>query len=330
MTSSGIVVIGASAGGVEVLKQIVAGLPSSIPAPVFVALHVPANGVSFLPTILERSGELRAMHPQGEIPIECGRIYIAPPNHHLIVERGFVRTSLGPRENGHRPSIDVLFRSAAISYPGRVVGVILSGNLDDGTKGLVEVTENGGLAIVQDPSDADYPAMPLSALANVSVDYLAPAHEIAGAILAALDRLQRQESVCDEPPMPTPAAVLDLETRPHASEPGVGRPSMFSCPDCGGVLVEYRDGRLAHYRCRVGHAWSPESLIDAKKRAVEEALWTAHRALKERADLSRRVAARASERGNHAIADRFLRQAQGFDAQADVILGGLLDESTND
>jgi len=175
MLGHDIIVVGASAGGVDALTQLVRGLPADLPAAVFVVVHVPAHGPSVLPRILSRSGPLPATHPQDGQAIRTGRIYVAPPDYHLLVKNGYVRLTRGPRENKHRPSVDSLFRTAARTYGPRVVGVVLSGVLDDGTAGLAAIKLAGGIAAVQHPDDALYPGMPQSALNNVAVDHALPA-----------------------------------------------------------------------------------------------------------------------------------------------------------
>jgi two-component system, chemotaxis family, protein-glutamate methylesterase/glutaminase len=177
--SNNIIVIGASAGGVEALSTLVRALPAGLPAAVFVVLHIPAQSPSLLPSILSRAGQLPAIQPTDGMAISPGCIYVAPPDHHMLLERGYIRIVRGPRENRHRPAIDPLFRSAARSYGARVTGVILTGTLDDGTAGLLAVKQRGGIAIVQDPKEALYTSMPRSALDHVAVDYCASLGEIA-------------------------------------------------------------------------------------------------------------------------------------------------------
>ena len=177
MSGHDMITIGASAGGVEALTELVRGLPVDLPASVFVSLHVPPHGTSMLPQILSRRGPLPAHHARDGEPIEPGRIYVAPPDLHLLIHQGVVRLSRGPRENGFRPAIDPLFRTAARWHGPRVVGVILSGTLDDGTAGLLAIKERGGFAVVQDPDDALFPGMPRNAMDVVHVDHVLPASE---------------------------------------------------------------------------------------------------------------------------------------------------------
>jgi|SRR5882724_1676203 len=180
-----IIVVGASAGGVEALMKLVHGLSRNLAASVFIVLHLPAQGSSVLPSILKHAGILNAQHPIDQQKIEMGNIYVAPPDHHLLIEQGLIRVVRGPKENRHRPAIDALFRSAAIAYGAQVVGVVLTGALDDGTAGLLAIKQRNGIAIVQDPNDAIYPDMPRSALKHVAVDYCVPIAEI-GPLLVRL------------------------------------------------------------------------------------------------------------------------------------------------
>ncbi len=301
-----IVVVGASAGGVEALIEMVGSLPADLPVAVFVVLHIPPDGVHVLDKILSRSGVLPAIEARDRMPIEHGTIYVAPPDHHLLVERGIVRLSNGPQENRHRPAVDPLFRSAARAYGTHVSGVVLSGMLDDGTLGLAAVKLRGGITIVQ--SDPLFSSMPSSALEHVEIDYAVPAAQI-GPLLAELART------------PIEAAGEEVVTGNDIDETpnGSGNPSVFSCPDCHGVLWEVEDGELVHYRCRVGHMYGVESLSTAQTEMLEGALWTALRALEEKQQLAQRMANRAEERGHHGAAVRFQQQVEEATRRAEVV-----------
>jgi two-component system, chemotaxis family, protein-glutamate methylesterase/glutaminase len=327
MPDHGIVVVGASAGGVEALADLAGSLTSDLPAAVFVVLHLPAAGTSALPEILRRQGRLPAAHVKDGEPIRPGRIYVAPPDHHVLVRTGHVHLSRGPRENGHRPAVDPLFRSAAREYGTRVIGLVLSGALDDGTAGLLAIKSRGGVAVVQDPADALYPGMPGNALEHVEVDHVLAAASM-GELLARL--------VADPAEPPTDAAPSDMRVEVEmegfsleAMEGGhPGRPSGFSCPDCHGVLWQIRDGGLERYRCRVGHAWSPQSLLTQQSEALEAALWVALRSLEERAALARRLAEPARRRGYSITATRFEEQAAEAQQAARLVRDLLLRRDT--
>ena len=323
MPDHDIVVVGASAGGVEALARLAASLPAGLPAAVFVVLHVPTTGTSALPRILDRQVPLPAGHVKDGERIEPGRIYVAPSDYHLLLRQGHVHLSRGPRENGHRPAVDPLFRSAAREYATRVIGVVLSGALDDGSAGLLAIKARGGVAVAQDPEDALYPGMPGNALQVVAVDHVVPA----GAIGELLARLVTEPAA--EPGRAPSDLEVEVEVEDFSLEamegehPGV--PSGFSCPDCNGVLWGIQDSGLQRFRCRVGHAWSPESLLTRQSELLEAALWVALRSLEERAALARRLAAPARQRGHHITATRFEEQASEAQQAARVVRDLLLD-----
>ena len=324
MANRDVIVVGASAGGVEALSRLARNLPQDLPASVFVVLHIPAQSTSLLPMILSRAGSLPASHPEDGERIENGRIYVAPPDRHLMIEPGRIRVVRGPTENRHRPAIDPLFRSAARAYGPRVIGVILTGTLDDGTAGLVAVKIAGGLAVVQDPSDAFCAGMPKSALRYVEVDYVLPLREI-GPLLTRLSRDSLESAVgpvSEEMVKETKLAEFDMETMQDDDKPGT--PSAFSCPDCSGVLWEIEEGNLLRFRCRVGHAYSTDSMNLAQDEAIERALWAGLRALEERAALSRRMATHARERNMDGIAIPFEEKLRQTEEQAELLREVLL------
>jgi two-component system, chemotaxis family, protein-glutamate methylesterase/glutaminase len=267
-----IIVIGASAGGVEALEQFVSQLQPNFPAALFVTLHLPALSVSNLPEILSRKGRLPASHPPDGSPILNSHIYVAPPNQHLLVHEGRIQLSAGPKENRQRPAINALFRSAAFAYGPRVIGVILTGVLDDGSAGLWEIKQRGGRAIVQDPTDAKFPDMPRSAIDTVPIDYVVPLRGLA-------------------------PLLTDLAGQPVISHEYKGehmkeiRRTHLTCPECRGPISESRQGSLNEFRCRVGHRYSPVTFLAAHAETRERALWAAVVALEEGADIARELAA---------------------------------------
>src|SRR5262245_1884290 len=312
-----IVVFGASAGGVEALRALVAHLPEDLPVSVLVVLHMRTGTSSALPRILDRAGPLPSEHARDGERLEPGHVYVAPPDRHLLVRDGRVRLSAGPRENGHRPAVDPLFRTAARAHGARVVGVVLSGALDDGTAGLAAVKRHGGLAVVQEPAEALYPDMPLHAAATVDVDHVLPVMGIAE--LIALVANETTTSGGDPAPEPEEDPV-EMRLDPNPFGPRQGRPSPYACPDCNGVLWEVDEGGVMRFRCRVGHAWSPNGLLAEQADRLEDALWTALRVLEEHGALARRLAERAEERGAPASVRHFASKAESWEEQATTIM----------
>lgn len=300
-----VIVIGASAGGVGSLQRVVERLPESLPASFFVTLHLPEGIRSVLPRILERAGALPAGHAENGQLIEPGRIYIAPPGQHMTLERDGIRVTRGAREHGLRPAIDPLFRSAALAFGPRVVGVVLSGQLDDGTVGLAEIKRAGGVAVVQDPDETPFPSMPKSAIAHVNVDYILPVDEI-GRILEHLVLDQQTAERAVHRDGANVRRELDVLTQHQSEHDKAGDPSPYACPDCGGVLWELSDGEMLRFRCRVGHAYTGDTLLNAEGHAIEQSLWSALRALEEQAAVKKRMAERLRRNGRDAAADSIM------------------------
>lgn len=319
-----IIVVGASAGGVDPVMQVIEQLPEGLNASVFVVMHFPRQATSVLPRLLNRRGKLVALHPEDGQPIEHGHVYVAPPDRHMIVSGNRIDLVRGPHENGYRPSIDVLMRSAARQYGRRVVGIILSGTLDDGTAGVVFIKRHGGVVLVQDPEEATYPGMPRSAIENVAVDHVLPVLEMAS-VVAELVRTPVEEGqpVPDED-MEFENKVAEFDRELLHRDQRQGTPATFTCPHCHGTLWETKENELLRYRCRVGHAYSPEALFAAEADSVETALWEALRALEEMAAVSSRMASRANRRGHHQIAERFRGQQGESERRAEVLRSVLI------
>src|SRR5262245_14800909 len=318
-----LVVVGASAGGVEAVTTVVGPLLPDFPAAVAVVVHVTPTSVSALPEILSRAGPLPAAHAVHGEPFRRGRIYVAPPDHHLTVGDGTLRLSRGPRENGFRPAVDALFRSAAAVLGARVVGVVLSGALDDGTAGLSAVKRRGGIAIVQEPRTAAFADMPQSALDHVDVDFRLPVERIGLTLSRVAARLARRRA-------PTTEALAMKNDPSRQPDPAIphqldrdGKRVPFSCPECGGALWELDDRGVVVFRCHVGHAFGPESLSQSQWEATERALWSAARLFQERELLHKRLAARARESGSERLAKRFdeaSRDAQAHESSIRTLL----------
>jgi len=297
MPKHDIIVIGASAGGVEALQMLVRALPADLPAAVFVVLHTYPRTRSLLPEILTRAGPLPAAHPEHGQLIQLGMIYVALPDQHLLIERGHIHLSMGPQEQHQRPCINVTFRSAAIAYGERVVGVILTGHLDDGTAGLWEIKRRGGMAVVQNPEGALVPSMPLNALREVPVDYTMNLEQMA----PLLSRLARGEGEQER-----------SEVGKNDIEPAL---TDLTCPECRGTIWEVSNGNTTEYRCRVGHTYSVRAMLTEHFATQERTLYSAIVALKEGASLASRLADKIQPE----MCERLKEQAQLLGSQAETL-----------
>src|SRR5262245_12615240 len=310
-----IVVIGASAGGVEAIREVVSRLPETLQAAVFVVVHLPRGNRSFLPEILNRSGPLPSSQAEDGDPIRRGAIYVAPPDHHLLLENGRIRLARGPHHNRRRPAIDPLFWSAAKAYSSRVVGVVLSGTLDDGTAGLATIKARGGIAIVQDPKTAAFSGMPTSALAYVDAECV-PLSEIGPAIARAVER----EAPAFHPPEPAQLGeVMSSVMGDPTDMERIGKPSIYACPECHGTLWEYDQDGVPQYRCRVGHSFTAESLLAEHDGSLEATLWAALRALEENTEMRRRLAERMEGLRQPQVAGRYRDRARESERHASTL-----------
>jgi two-component system chemotaxis response regulator CheB len=315
-----IIVIGASAGGLKAFETIVSQLPSNLPAAVFIVWHISPDYPSLLPEILAKFTPLRVKHASGKEPIRPGHIYVAPPDHHLLVEWGYVCLSRGPKENRFRPAIDVLFRSAAHSYGERVIGVVLSGSLDDGAAGLYAIKERGGIAVVQEPLDALHSSMPKAALQAVAVDYCVPSIEM-GALLAHL--VNKAIPVQEVNPV---SKKMDIEVgiarEDNGLEMGImklGELSPYTCPECHGVLLQLKEGSLLRFRCHTGHAYSLNTLLAEVTQSIEESLWDGIRTIEASEMLMLHTAKHLREMNEHEAADLLLQKAEDAKRRANLV-----------
>jgi two-component system chemotaxis response regulator CheB len=315
-----VVVVGASAGGVETLRELVRNLPADFPAAILVVMHLSPGASSALPQILARAAVLPAVPARHGEPLAKGVIHVAPPDRHLLIEDGALMLSRGPTENGHRPAINATFRSAAVAKGPAAIGVVLSGALDDGAVGLASIVERGGLAVVQDPADALYPGMPENALARTQTEHVYPI-DVLGKIL---DKLVRTPAEPGPAEPPSPALLLEDRiardgVRLDAVIPGAETPpSGYSCPDCGGALLDV--GRShGHYRCRIGHGWTAEALFGAHDAEFERALWTALRSLDEKAALAKRMQRDTVHRGLGGMTGRYETTERECEAAAETL-----------
>ncbi|MDB5830143.1 MAG: protein-glutamate methylesterase (protein methylesterase)-like protein, partial [Variovorax sp.] len=274
----GLVVIGASAGGVHALMTLVSGLPTAFPWAILVVLHV-GNHHSVLPGLLASSGPLPAAHAQNEERILPGRIYVAPPDRHLIVEDGHIQVTKGPKEHFTRPAIDPLFLSAALAYGTSVVGVVLTGTLEDGTAGLQAIKACGGMAVVQDPEDAQEPGMPRSALRYVAVDHCGPVAELAETLVKLTSSAPVPGAACRPEHLAHEDALARAQGDPVEHLAAIARPSTFVCPDCKGALWQYKEGQPIRFRCHTGHAYPLKTLQLALAETADMSIWSAVRAL---------------------------------------------------
>jgi two-component system chemotaxis response regulator CheB len=312
----GLVVVGASAGGVEALRTLVSGLSAGFDGAVCIVLHIPRSGTSALPGILSRSGPLPAAHATDGCQLEAGRVYVAPTNLHLLVAQRRLRLSHGPAENGHRPAIDPMFRSAARGWGAAVVGVVLSGTRDDGAYGLSIVARHGGSGLVQDPEEALYPSMPQRALDVMPQARVMPVGKMGGVLGELLRDMSgpAPRPVAGDAQVEAEDAIAELEDL--TAEDAGGRPAGFGCPSCHGSLFELPGSR---FRCRVGHAWTAAGLLEEQGAVLEGALWMALRSLEEKSSLSRRMAESASLRGSASTAERYQEAAGDAEGSGRVI-----------
>lgn len=323
MAKRDIIVIGASAGGYEALKILVNGLPANLPASVFVVWHMsPEIRESVLPYALQKAGNLPAKQAVDGEPIKQGQIYVAPPDFHLLLESDRVRVTKGPKENRFRPAVDPLFRSAAYNFGTRVVGIVLSGALDDGTAGLWTIKYRGGTAIVQDPLDSEFPSMPKSAMREVKVDYCLPVSEIAG-ILTGLTAEQAEEALdIDMKEDEKTKTEIGIAAEDSAFERGVmnlGELSPFTCPECHGVLLKLKDGKIVRFRCHTGHAFSTDSLLTSVTESVEDSMWNVMRAMEESVMLLDHIGNHLAENEQNDLAEMYYTKAREAENRVNIM-----------
>ena len=315
-----VIVVGTSAGGVQALKQLFSGLPSNLDAVLFVVLHIAPTSPGFLPAAFASAGPLPCLHPRQGQRFEKGHIYLAPPDHHMLVEAGgTIRLSYGPKENRSRPAVDPLFRSAALAFGPGVIGVILTGNLDDGTAGLLAVKQSGGTTVVQNPADAEAPSMPRSAARHVKIDHQVPLAEMADLLV----RLTKESPKAERRVM---SDNLKIESEIAADSQSmlrgitkIGDPSIFTCPDCHGTLLRIRDESVVRFRCHTGHAFTAKSLLATLNDSTEDTIWSAVRALQEGALLLEHLAQHARDAGQNDEAKTLDHEAQIKLEQAESI-----------
>jgi two-component system, chemotaxis family, protein-glutamate methylesterase/glutaminase len=320
MANKNIIVIGASMGGIEAMNTLAGGLPEKLPATILFVQHVSPTAPSLLPQILTKAGPLSASFPTDFEPLKSGHIYVAPPDHHMLLERGHVRLTRGPKENRFRPSIDALFRSAAYAYGPRAVGVVLTGLLDDGTAGLWAVKDRGGTTVVQDPKEAVAPSMPQSAIQHVEVDYRLSLSGIAPLLKQLAQTPAAKEGAYTAPDkMKIEVEIAKEGTAIDNGIQDLFDSSNYTCPECHGVLLQLKEGKILRFRCHTGHAYSSGTLLEEGQKMTEDSLWGAIRSLEERILMLRQFAEHL-ESNNHGVdAAALLQDVEKEERKADLV-----------
>ena len=327
MQTKRLVVIGASAGGIEALRELVHGLPPDLATPIAIVLHTSPQAPGILHDILSRSGPLTAIAPADGERLHAGRIYVAPPDYHLLIEPGRVRVTKGPRENRFRPAIDPLFRSAAQVYGPGTIGVVLTGNLDDGAAGLWAIKQLGGTAIVQDPADALFPSMPQNALATVAADHVVALSSLPRLLSEIVGAPLRQAAETSNESLDVEVSIAKEEDPMKAGVERLGPPSPLACPECHGVLREVTEGARIRFRCHTGHAYSTESLLAEIDAAIEVSLWNAIRATQEGTMLMERMLSHAQDAHPATDMRKVADRAGELQRQADALRSMVADAS---
>ncbi len=325
-----LIAIGASTGGIEALKLLTAQLPPHLPAAIAIVNHLAPNSPGYLPDILSRASRLPVSHGRDHEPIRSGHIYVAPPDRHLLIHDRHLMLSQGAKENRVRPAIDPLFRSVAVSYGNRAIGVVLTGGLDDGTAGLAAIKGCGGLAVVQDPAEAAMPSMPESALRHVIVDYVVPLAEMAPLLV----RLVERDPPRDLREVAAMKRELETELKFAVGEDwgvkitDLGEPSLFTCPECHGMLVELHGKAPLRYRCHTGHAFTAANLVAALRENTESSLWSTIRSFQETALLLRHIAEHAQDTQQGALRAELERHAGEAERQVNQLRAILTERDT--
>lgn len=314
-----IIVMGASTGGFEAFRRIIEALPPDFDASVFIVWHMAPHIRGVLPQVLNRANRIYAAHAYDKEDILPNRIYIAPPDHHMLLEEGMVRVTKGPKENRFRPAVDPLFRSAAYTYGNRVIGVILSGALDDGTSGLWTVKDHGGIAIVQDPVDAEVPSMPENAIREVTVDFVASVRQMPDLLVKLSSEMVEESKLLPQAHHDLTNIEIRIAEEDAAMETGImqfGDRSPFTCPECHGVLTKIMDGHRARFRCHTGHAFSVDTLLASLTGQVEESLWSAIRGMDETVMLLNHIGDHLAEMNQPQLAAAYFKKAQEAEVRA--------------
>ncbi len=324
MQNRNIIVIGASAGGFEAIKQLVRDLPGDLQAALFIVWHMSPDVRGVLPDVLNKQNTIPAAHAIDREPIAMNRIYVAPPDRHLLLEKGVVRITRGPRENRFRPAIDPLFRSAAYYYGPRVIGVILSGSLDDGTAGLWSIKNRGGIAVVQDPKDAEVPSMPENAIREVNIDYIVPLSGMAELLVRLSDEKVNTDGQPDNERMEIEVNVAKQDKALQQHIMKLGNFSPYTCPECHGVLIALHEGGRTRYRCHTGHSFSADSLLASITENIEDSLWNAIRSIEESVMLLNHMGDHFAEHNETRLAAMYFKKAKEAHSRAEMVRNSVL------
>ncbi|QJD81591.1 chemotaxis protein CheB [Spirosoma rhododendri] len=322
MEKRNIIVMGASAGGIEAFQHFIACLPTDLDAAIFIVWHMAPTVHGILPQLLSRFTAIPAAHAYDNEPVQTNRIYVAPPDHHMLVENGHIRITHGPKENRFRPAIDPLFRSAAYAYGNRVIGVLLSGALDDGTAGLWAIKHRGGLALVQDPQEALVAAMPENAIRQVAIDYVLPVAQLATQLVQLVGEdvsETPQVSMEENQKIKTEIRIAADETALGLNLSEYGQPTRYACPECHGVLTQIKEGPLARFRCHTGHAYSVDTLLAAITEQIEDNLYGAVRGVDESVILLNRLGDKLADANQPKQAGTYFQKAQEALRRGEII-----------
>ncbi|MBV9876195.1 MAG: chemotaxis protein CheB [Verrucomicrobia bacterium] len=323
-----VVVIGGSSGSIEAFRSLIATIPGDIPAALFVVIHTSATGPYLLPSLLQKDTELEFATVEDKAPVSYGKIYLARPNLNLLLEDNHIRVVFGPKENRMRPAIDALFRSAAWARRNRVTGILLSGGLDDGVAGLWDIRCCGGATMVQDPNSAAFPELIHNALNAMPIDYVAPPEKMSE-IIQKLARTRADETgqIPDEQDRIELENQIEIDSDDHSAKlEQIGRISAYTCPGCGGPLWQLPNGSVDRYRCRVGHAYSVNSLFQACWEASERNLYTALQLLEENARVGNQII-RKAEKIHQLASKELVDQVRRLEREADILRNLLYDRT---
>lgn len=314
-----IVVVGTSAGGRGALAELVTQLPQHLDTAIFIVMHLSNTEIgNFLSSRLQRYTSIPCSLAEEGRQIAAGHIYVAPIDYHLIIKKGYMKVTNGPRENRWRPSIDVLFRSAAATYGERVIGIVLTGMLDDGTAGMLAIKKSGGTCIVQDPEEAEYPDMPNSVLQNMQADYVLPLSQM-GFILADLVKHKELKGIPVPPEVTMEAAIAEKAVMGINEVNQLGKQTLYTCPDCGGVLWEIKEHDFHRYRCHAGHAYTQQDLLKRQTENLENTLWVALRLMEERENLLRKIGEEERRKGFSTLSQTHEQRADELKVHIQVL-----------